>query len=149
MPLENFRSMEEVLQQSVSQRKFQMALVLLFATAALLLASLGIFGVVSHAVAQRTGEIGIRLSLGASYYQIARMVMRQALTPVALGLSVAVLLSLAAGRLMSSLLFGVNASDPLAIAAVVTSLLGVAVLATLVPVRRAVRVSPAIALRYE
>ena len=149
MPIQKFRTMEGVLDLSVAQRRFQMNLVLLFAVSALLLASLGIYGVVSYSVAQRTNEIGIRMTLGAQRGNISSMVLWQGLTPVAAGLIAGVIASLAVGRLMRSLLFGVSAADPVAIAAVVLSLSAVAFFAILLPAFRAMRVDPANALRYE
>ncbi|MBV8553449.1 MAG: ABC transporter permease [Acidobacteriaceae bacterium] len=149
MPVERFQTMEEVLDQSVAQRRFQMNLVLLFAVSALLLACLGIYGVVSYSVAQRTNEIGVRMTLGARSGDISRMVLWQGLMPVISGLSAGVLASFITGRIIASLLFGVTSADPIAMAAVVAALTTVAACATLIPAMRATRVDPAIALRYE
>jgi predicted permease len=149
IPVPAFRTMEEIVAESVAQRRFQMSLVLLFAAAALLLASLGIYGVVSYSVAQRTNEMGIRMALGAQPGNIRRMVMRQSLVPVCAGMVAGVMASVALGRVMGSLLFGISAWDPATISGVVTLLIAVAAIATLPPVRRATRVDPASALRYE
>jgi len=115
----------------------------------MLLASLGIYGVVSYSVAQRTNEMGIRMALGAQPGNIRRMVLGQSLLPVFAGLLAGVMASVALGRIMSSLLFGVRAWDPATISGVAAMLLGVAAAATYLPVRRATHVDPALALRYE
>ncbi len=149
IPVPAFRTMEEIVAESVAQRRFQMSLVLLFAAAALLLASLGIYGVVSYSVVQRTNEMGIRIALGAQPGNIRRMVLGQSLLPVCAGLVAGVMASMALGRILGSLLFGVNAWDPATISSVASLLIAVAAIATLPPVRRATRVDPASALRYE
>jgi putative ABC transport system permease protein len=149
MPVPAFRTMEEVVATSVAPRRFQMTLVLLFAGAALLLASLGIYGVISYSVGQRAPEMGIRIALGAAPGRIRRMVLRQGLAPVAAGLVAGIAASLALGRLLASLLFGVVAGDPLTVAGVVILLTFVAAAATYVPAHRATRVDPARALRQE
>jgi predicted permease len=149
LPVPAFRTMDEIVSGSLAQQRFQMTLVLLFAGAALLLASLGIYGVVSYSVAQRSSEMGIRMALGARAGEIRAMVLRQALQPVAAGLAGGVVASLALSRILGSLLFGVNAIDPPTIAAVVILLTAVAVAASYLPARRATRIDPLIALRYE
>jgi predicted permease len=149
LPVPAFRTMDEIVAQSVADRRFQMTLVLLFGLTALLLAGLGIYSVVSYSVAQRTNEMGIRMALGASLAGIRSLVLRQSLPPVALGLAAGVLASLGLGRLLSSLLFGVGAGDPLTIGAVVVLLVAVAIAAAYLPARRATRVDPITALRYE
>jgi len=149
LPVPEFRTMDNIVSESVAQRRFQMNLVLLFAAAAMLLASLGIYGVVSYSVAQRTNEMGIRMALGAQPGNIRRMVLGQSLLPVFAGLLAGVMASVALGRIMSSLLFGVRAWDPATISGVAAMLLGVAAAATYLPVRRATHVDPALALRYE
>jgi ABC-type antimicrobial peptide transport system permease subunit len=126
-----------------------MRLVLLFAVIATLLAILGIYGVVSYSVAQRTNEMGIRIALGAQPGGITRMLLRQGLLPVATGVAVGVVASIALGRVLRSLLFGVGAADPITICAVVSLLAGVAAAATWLPAHRATRVDPVTALRYE
>jgi putative ABC transport system permease protein len=126
-----------------------MTLVLLFSVSALLLASLGIYGVVSYSVGQRTGEMGIRMALGAQPGAISGMVLRQGMTPVVAGLAAGVAGALALGRLLGSLLFGVKATDPATIAGVAVMLAAVAALASWVPARRATRIDPAVALRGE
>jgi predicted permease len=149
IPLQRIRTMEDVISEAAAPRRFQMLLVLLFAASALLLASLGIYGVVSYTVAQRTNEIGIRVALGAHTAAVYRMVLRQGLTPVVLGLVAGVAGALALGRLLTSLLFEVSPADPLTIGAVIAALASVAAFACTVPALRAARVDPMSALRYE
>src|SRR4029077_20777809 len=139
----------DIVSESVAQRRFQMSLVLLFAAAALLLASLGIYGVVSYSGAQRTNEMGIRMALGAQPGNIRRMVLRQSLLPVCAGLVAGVTASIALGQVLGSLLFGVSAWDPATISGVVSLLIAIAATATPPPVQRATRVDPPSALRYE
>jgi predicted permease len=149
LPVPAFRTMDEIVTESVAQRRFQMTLVLLFGLTALLLASLGIYGVVSYSVAQRTNEMGIRMALGAPRAGIRSLVLRQSLPPVVLGLGAGVIASLALGRMLSSLLFGIGAVDPLTIFAVIALLSAVAIVAAYIPARRATQVDPITALRYE
>jgi putative ABC transport system permease protein len=149
LPVPPFRTMEDIVTESVAQQRFQMGLVLLFGVAATLLASLGIYGVVSYSVAQRTNEMGIRMALGARPGDIARMIFRQGLLPVAVGLVAGVAASIALGRVLGSLLFGVNAADPITIFGVVFFLGAMAAAATYFPAHRATHVDPVTALRYE
>ncbi|HJQ25194.1 MAG TPA: ABC transporter permease [Blastocatellia bacterium] len=148
-PITSLRTMESYLSDSVSQQRFNAVLLAGFALLALVLASVGIYGVMSYSVTQRTHELGIRMALGAKHGDVFRLVviegMRLALSGVALGLVGA----FAATRLMSSLLFAVSATDPLTFAAISLILTGVALGACLVPARRATRVDPMVALRYE
>ena len=120
-----------------------------FALSALALASLGIYGVISFTVARRTAEMGIRIALGARGAQLVGMVVRQGMIPVAAGLAAGVLCSLAVSRLIASQLYGVAPNDPLSIAVVVMLLLAVALGACWIPARRATRVDPLTALRFE
>jgi len=149
LPVPAFRTMDEIVSESVAQRRFQMTLVLLFGLTALLLASLGIYGVVSYSVAQRTNEMGIRMALGAPLAGIRSLVLRQSLPPVVLGLGIGVFASLALSRVLSSLLFGIGAGDPLTILGVIALLSSVAIGAAYIPARRATQVDPITALRYE
>jgi putative ABC transport system permease protein len=149
IPVQQMKTMEEVILEAAAPRRFQMLLVLLFSAAALLLASLGIYGVVSYTVAQRTNEIGVRVALGAHAADVYRMVLRQGLSPVLVGLIAGVAGALALGRLLTNLLFEVSPSDPLTISAVIVVLAGVAAFACTVPALRATRVDPMSALRYE
>ncbi|HLM99195.1 MAG TPA: ABC transporter permease [Bryobacteraceae bacterium] len=149
VPVPAMRTMDQVVSDSVGQRRFQMSLLASFAAGALLLASLGIYGVVSYSVSRRRNEIGIRIALGARGGDVYRMVLRQGLAPVALGLIAGVAVALAAGRILSSLLFQVSPTDPFTIGAVTILLAAVAVVACSVPAVRAMRVEPMKALRYE
>jgi predicted permease len=143
------RTMREVLEESVSQRRFQMLLTSTFAWCALLLAGLGIYGVVSCSVTRRTREMGIRAAFGARAPELCIMVLRQGMTPVVLGLILGVGGALACGRLLQSLLYEVKPHDPWIIAAVVGAVLLTAALACYVPARRAARIDPMAALRCE
>jgi putative ABC transport system permease protein len=149
LPLSAFRTMAEVIEGSVAQRRFQTNLVLVFGAAAMLLASLGVYGVMSYAVTQRTTEIGIRLALGAERGAVLRMMLRQALRPVAAGVAMAVPLALGAASWLRSLLFGVSPQDPRTIAVACFALITAAVLAAYLPARRAANLDPLTALRYE
>ena len=120
-----------------------------FAATALLLAALGIYGVISYMVSERTQEIGIRLALGASRSNILRIVLRQGLGLAAVGAAVGLVCALIVSQLMASLLYGIRPTDPLTFAGVAFLFLGVALLACYLPARRAIRVDPMIALRYE
>ncbi|MGA2134384.1 MAG: ABC transporter permease [Bryobacteraceae bacterium] len=149
VPVPQMRTMQEVMASSVAQRRFQMMLVALFACAALALAGFGIYGVVSYSVARRRTEMGIRMALGAGAAGLQRMVLWQGIRPVAAGLAAGIVMALAAGRALSSLLFEMSARDPLTIGGVALVLLLVAAAAALVPARRATRVDPLTALRFE
>ena len=138
-----------IVSESVAQRRFQMNLVLLLGAAAVLLAGLGIYAVVSHGVSQRTGEFGIRMALGADGARIRRLVVRDGMRPVALGLIAGASLSLAASRLLQSLLFGVSPSDGRSYIIALVFLSSVALAASLVPAWRASRLDPNAALRTE
>jgi putative ABC transport system permease protein len=149
LPVPEMTLLSEVVSTAAAGRRFHLWLVGVFASAALALACLGIYGVVAHAVARRTNELGIRMALGARGVDVLAMVLRQGLTPVAAGLAVGVAASLAIARLLRSLLFQVSATDPRVIAAAVVVLAAVAAAACLLPARRASRVDPIVALRYE
>jgi predicted permease len=149
IPVPQFQSMGEIVSASVAQRRFQLTLVLLFAAIALALASLGIYGVVSYSVAQRRGEMGIRMALGATGGDLRSLVLRQGLSPVLAGLVAGLVASIAVGRILSGLLFGVSVADPLTMIVVAAVLLAVAAAACYVPALRATRSDPLTALRYE
>jgi len=144
-----FRTMEDYLSTYLATRRFTMTLLAGFAACALLLSAIGIYGVIAYAVAQRTREIGIRTALGARPPEVARLVLGQSMRTVALGLVVGVGGALAVSRLLSTLLYGVGATDPLTFIGVTLLLAAVAALASYVPARRATRVDPMVALRYE
>jgi putative ABC transport system permease protein len=148
-PVTRVETLEEVVSASVAQRRFQALLLLLFAGVALVLSVVGVYGVVSYAVVQRTPEIGLRLALGAQRENILRLTIARALRPILAGLAVGLAGALAASRLLTSLLFEVKPSDPTTFA-LVAALLGVVALgACLIPARRSTRVDPMVALRYE
>jgi putative ABC transport system permease protein len=149
VPLPELRTMQEVLGESVAQRRFQMLLASAFAATALLLAMLGIYGVVSYSVARRRNELGVRMALGASATNVYAMVLGQGMRPVVFGLLVGVAGALAAGRVLAALLYEVSPRDPATMAAVAGVLLAVAFAACFVPARRATRVPPLEALHYE
>jgi predicted permease len=149
VPVTSIRPMSQVVSQSVSARRFQMFLTMAFALSSLLLATLGIFGVVSYSVQQRRQELGIRTALGADLDGLLRMVLRQGMAPVMLGLPGGLIAAAFAGRLISSLLFGVSPYDPLTVSAIAIVVTAVALLACYIPARRAMRLDPMVALRYE
>jgi len=142
-------SMTGVISNSFADRRFAMILLGMFAALAVILSTLGIYGVISYVVGQRTHEIGIRMALGARHGDVLRMVLNQAGKMVILGLFVGLLASLGLTRLMASMLFGVNSYDPLTFLAVSIMLSFVGLVACYIPAHRATRVDPTIALRYE
>jgi predicted permease len=149
LPIRTIATMGDVVDRSVAERKFQSTLVIAFAASALLVASLGIYGVVSYSVARRRNEIGIRMALGARRSELIGLVIRQGMAPVVLGLAAGVAIALFLGQAIRGLLFGVEPTDPLTIAAVAMVLLFVGVLACLIPARRAAATDPVAALRFE
>ena len=149
LPVYDTQTLNETVAASLSQRRFSMEMVGLFALTALLLAGLGIYGVISYLVSERTHEIGIRLALGASRSNILRMVLRQGLGLVLVGAAVGLVCALIVSHLMASLLYGVRPTDPLTFAGVALLLIGVALLACYIPARCATRVDPIQALREQ
>jgi ABC-type antimicrobial peptide transport system permease subunit len=141
--------MDELLADSVSARRFTMLLLGGFSALALMLAMMGVYGVVSYTVAERTPEIGVRIALGAQGRDVLRMVLAQGLKPVVIGSAAGLIASLALGRTLSSLLYGVTATDPATFAVVVLLLSFAALLACWLPARRATKVDPMVALRCE
>jgi putative ABC transport system permease protein len=141
--------MEEIISDSISDRQFSMVLLGTFAAVALVLSSVGLYGVISYLIGQRTHEIGIRMALGAQRMDVLKLVLGEGVKLALVGAAVGLAAALALSRLMTSLLYGVSASDPLTFAGVAFVLLGVALLACYIPARRAMRLDPNIALRYE
>ena len=151
LPLIQPQSLEEVASQSPSVflRRYPSYLIGCFAALALILAVVGLYGLISHLVLQRTREIGIRVALGAQRRDILRVVLRQGVRATLAGVAVGAIAGLALTRFLSSLLYGVAAWDPLTFASIVTLIAAVAFLACWLPARRASRVDPVIALRAE
>jgi putative ABC transport system permease protein len=149
LPLTGIEPMEKVVSISVGQPRLITGLVGAFAGFALLLAALGIYGVMAYSVSQRWHEMGIRMALGAAPRDIFRQVVGQGMRLVLAGIALGFLASLALTRLMATLLFGTSANDPLTFATVALILVGVALAACYIPARRATRVDPLVALRYE
>jgi putative ABC transport system permease protein len=145
----NVRTMNEIVSQSLASRRFSMMLLTVFAVAALLLASIGIYGMMSYAVAQRTREIGLRITLGAQRGNVLGMVIGEGMKLTLIGVALGLIGSFALTRTMKSLLFGVTATDPLTFLGISLLLAVVALFACWVPARRATKVPPLVALRYE
>ncbi|HUB79680.1 MAG TPA: ABC transporter permease [Bryobacteraceae bacterium] len=148
-PIYDVRTMNEIVSASVAGRRFSMLLLGIFAALALALAAVGIYGVISYTVAQRTHEIGIRMALGASAASVWRAVAAESMMPVLAGVGTGLALALALTRLMAHMLYGVKASDPATFGAVAVVLCAVAAGASIVPARRATRVDPVTALRHD
>jgi predicted lysophospholipase L1 biosynthesis ABC-type transport system permease subunit len=149
LPLIGMRPMQRVVAESVDTRRFTMTLLGFFAALALVLGAIGIYGVLAYAVARRTREFGIRVALGAGRRQVMGIVLAQGLRIVAVGVVVGVAGALAASRVMTGLLFRVSATDPATYAAIAAMVCGIAIVACLVPLWRALRVDPVLALRAE
>ncbi|HWO01613.1 MAG TPA: ABC transporter permease [Blastocatellia bacterium] len=149
LPVTRVQSMTEVMAASLAEQRFNMTLLGIFAAVALTLAAVGIYGVMSYSVTQRTHEIGVRMALGADRGNVVTLVLRQGLLLTSMGVGAGLAAALGLTRVMSSLLFGVSATDPLTFAIISLLLAGVALAACFVPARRATKVDPLIALRYE
>jgi len=148
-PVSDVRTMDQWVARSLAQARFSSLLLTVFALLALLLASIGIYGVMSYAVTQRTSEIGIRLALGAETRNITSLVIGNGLRLAGLGLAIGVVLALVLGRTLSSLLFNTASTDPVTFLGVVLVLATVALLAAYLPARRASHIAPVEALRYQ
>ena len=149
LPVSGGQTLKETVSASLAERRFSMEMIALFALTALLLAGLGIYGVISYMVSERTHEIGIRIALGAERRSILQMVLRQGLGLAVAGAAIGLIGALIVSQLMAGLLYGVGPTDPMTFAGVTGLLLGVAVLACYLPARRALRVDPLVALRHE
>jgi putative ABC transport system permease protein len=149
LPLSAVRSMDDVVSASIAEPRFSAQLLGLFAALALVLAAVGLYGLIAYTVTQQTREIGIRMALGAATCDISRMVLGRGLRLTLLGLAIGLGATLALTRLLQGLLFGVTATDPITLAGVCVVLIGVAMVACWLPARRAMRVDPMVALRHE
>ncbi len=149
VPIYETATLPELVARSVGPRRFVMILLAMFGAIALLMTAIGVYGVIAYSVAERTREIGVRAALGASAFDIARLILSSGMKIIAIGLAAGTVASIAATRLLESSLFGVSPTDPGTFAMVVVVLLLVTVVAQIVPVARAVRIDPALALRAE
>jgi putative ABC transport system permease protein len=149
LPVFGAQTLDDALSASLSERRFSLEMVALFAMTALLLAGLGIYGTISYLVSERTHEIGVRLALGAQRGKILEMVLRQGLGLVIGGAAVGLVGALIASHLMAGLLYGVRPTDPITFVGVTLVLTIVALVACYIPARRAMRVDPLVALRHE
>jgi predicted permease len=148
-PVSNISTMEDILSESIARQRFSMLLLGIFAAVALVLAAVGIYGVMSYTVTQRTREIGIRIALGAQKSDVLKLAVGHGLKLVLIGVVIGIVAAFILTRVMSSLLFGVSATDPTTFITISLVLISVAVLASYIPARRANKVDPMIALRYE
>jgi putative ABC transport system permease protein len=153
VPVSSMMTMEDIVSNSVASRRFSLLLLAVFAGVALILAAVGIYGVISYWVAQRTREIGIRMALGAKLSDVFRLVIFQAMSMVLIGLGIGLITAFVMSKLLASRfsgqLFGIKSTDPITFISVALLLAAVALIACFIPARRAVKVEPTVALRYE
>jgi putative ABC transport system permease protein len=149
LPVFDVHTMNNIVSESLASRRFALQLMSLFAATALVLAALGIYGVMAYFVSQRVREIGIRMAVGAGRVDVLRMVVSRGMALAAIGAGIGIAASLLAARLISGMLFGVSAYDPLTIVAFAAILTGAALAANYFPARRAAKVDPMVALRYD
>jgi putative ABC transport system permease protein len=148
-PIYNIRTMHEIRAESVASERLNLTLLSIFAGIALVLAIVGIYGVMSYTVTQRTHEIGIRMAIGAQPRDVFRMVIGQGMTLALIGVGIGLIGAFALTRLMASMLFDIAPTDPVTFAVIAVLLTTVALLACFIPGRRATKVDPVISLRYE
>jgi putative ABC transport system permease protein len=148
-PMAGVATMDELLSGSLSRSRFTMLVLAVFAALALILASVGIYGVIAYSVTQRTQEFGVRMALGASRRDVLRLVLGQGTRLTLLGIGLGIVAALIVTRLMATLLYGISATDPLTFTSVALLLALVALAACYIPAQRATRVDPIVALRYE
>jgi putative ABC transport system permease protein len=149
LPIYDVRPMRQIVGESLARMRFSTILMLAFAIVALLLAAVGIYGVIAYSVSRRTQEIGVRLAIGAERSDVLQLVLGQGMRLVSIGILAGVAVSLGLSRLLGSLVYGVGTTDVLTLIGVALLLVVVAMLACYVPARRAMRVDPVEALRYE
>jgi len=145
----NARPLQEIVANSIAKQRLAMILLSVFSTLALVLSAVGIYGVISYVTGERTHEIGIRVALGASASDVLRMIVGEGMRIALIGVGIGIAAALGLTRLITKLIFGVRADDPLTFIGVAVLLSGVALVACYIPARRAMRVDPIIALRYE
>jgi putative ABC transport system permease protein len=149
VPVSNVKTMDHVVSESITQPRFNLFLLGLFGTVAMLLSAAGIYGVTAYTVTQRTHELGIRIALGAQVSDVLKIILGKGMAVIGVGLAIGLASAFALMRLLRSLLFGVGENDPLTFAVITGVLLLVALLACYIPARRATKVDPLTALRYE
>lgn len=149
LPIAEVKTLNDVVSDSMAESRFSVLLLGAFGVLALLLVAIGMYGVISYNAAQRTQEIGIRIALGAQRGDVLRMVLRYGVRIAAMGIGIGLAAAFGVTRLLNSFLYGVGATDPVTFVSVVILLVLVAVAACYIPARRAIRVDPIVALRYE